>query len=535
MAAPPPQSGMTPQQYYMTLVGQGMRSQDAYAAVVQNFGPPKTPQEQAKDKAGQQQTAAIVGTAGTVAGLFGAKLAYDWADKAWKNVTTGEEVSKPVVEAAFKAEGLPYSQSGKLTITRPLPPQTSVVDGSQSGTLNLSGDTTVIDTPAGPQEVPVEAANDPEFIKSVDWGAAGQAGLGALQLYGAYKAYKSGDKAGAGLIGATGAANTYAGAAQLAAGQGATYAGAQTLADVIPGLNIAAGAYGGYKTAEMIGDTAAGAGRTKNAALGGALSGASLGAGVGSFFGPGTGTAIGAGIGAAVGGLAGAVGSWTGSGKGQAQVERDQVRSVMKDAGILDDKYLGTLADGSKFDFGVDGKPLSWKEFDKRLEATPSYGDTVALTDAMVTGMGLSGRSRSDINLLFSRAAQSNAGDDYGIAKNNVIHFANQLGITSDVIKANTQKQFDENNISQAQYDTYMSLADQFPAGQSSSGLENAIPAASSTAVPIRPEEGNALRVSPGLYRIDTGEMIKAKTLRDALDQAYLQRPGKPLEPSQGK
>ena len=536
MALPPPQSGMTPQQYYMTLIGQGVRSQDAYAAVVQNFGPPKTPEEQAKERAGQQQTAAIVGTAGTIAGLYGAKLAYDWADKIWKNVTTGQEVSKPVVEAAFKAEGVPYSQSGTLSITRPLPPQTTVVDGSQAGTLNLSGDTTVIDTPAGPQEVPVEAANDPEFMKSVDWGAAGQAGFGALQLYGAYRAYKSGDKAGAALIGATGAANTYAGAAQLAAGQGATYAGAQTLADVIPGLNIAAGAYGGYKTAEMIGDTAAGAGRTKNAALGGAMAGASLGAGIGTLVPiPGVGTAIGAVIGGAVGGLAGAVGSWTGSSKGQAQVQRDQVRAVMKDAGILDDKYLGTLADGSKFDFGVDGKPLSWKEFDKRIEETPSYNDTVALTGAMVTGMGLSGRSGSDINLLFSRAAQSNAGDDYGIAKNNVLHFANQLGITSDVIKASTQKLFDENNISQSQYDTFMSLANQFPAGQSSSGLENAIPASSSAAVPIRPEEGNALRVSPGLYRIDTGEMIKAKSLRDALEQAYLQRPGKPLEPSQGK
>jgi hypothetical protein len=534
MALPPPQSGMTPQQYYMTLIGQGVRSQDAYAAVQQNFGPPKTPEEQAKERAGQQQNAAIVGTIGSVAGLATTVLVYDWAKKAWKDLTTGQEVAKKTVETAFNEQGIPYSQSGKLTITRPLPPQTTVVDGSQAGTLDLSGDTTVIDTSAGPQEVPVEAANDPEFLSSVDWGAAGQLGLGALQIYGAYKAYKSGDKPGAALVGATGAVNTYGGAAQLAAGQGATYAGAETLSQVLPGLNIAAGAYGGYKTAQMIGDTAAGAGRTKNAALGGAISGASLGAGIGSFV-PVVGTAIGAGIGAAVGGLAGAVGSWTGSGKGQAQVQRDQVRSVMKDAGILDDKYLGTLADGSKFDFGVDGKPLSWKEFDKRIEETPSYNDTVALTGAMVTGMGLSGRSGSDINLLFSRAAQSNAGDDYGIAKNNVLHFANQLGITSDVIKASTQKLFDENNISQSQYDTFMSLANQFPAGQSSSGLENAIPAASSAAVPIRPEEGNALRVSPGLYRIDTGEMIKAKSLRDALEQAYLQRPGKPLEPSQGK
>jgi hypothetical protein len=311
MALPPPQSGMTPQQYYMTLIGQGVRSQDAYAAVQQNFGPPKTPEEQAKERAGQQQTAAIVGTAGTIAGLYGAKLAYDWADKVWKNVTTGEEVSKPVVEAAFKAEGVPYSQSGKLTITRPLPPQTTVVDGSQSGTLNLSGDTTVIDTPAGPQEVPVEAASDPEFLKSVDWGAAAQAGLGAVQIYGAYKAYQSGDKAGAGLGLATGAANTYAGGAQLAAGQGAAYAGAETLGAVLPGLNLATGGYGLYKMAQDVADSPAGSGRNKSAAFQGAAGGAALGLGavgaaaalgaqVGTFGGPigmGIGAAIGAGIG----------------------------------------------------------------------------------------------------------------------------------------------------------------------------------------------------------------------------------------------
>lgn len=438
MALPPPQSGMTPQQYYMTLIGQGVRSQDAYAAVVQNFGPPKTPEEQAKERAGQQQTAGLIGTAGSVAGIVG---------------------------------------------------------GSYLGGLFGSGAAAAGGTAAGAGAAGAAGAA----------GTAGAAGGSAAGL----------GAAGAGGAGVAGASGTGA----AGAGAGTTATGAGLGAFAAP-LGIAAlGALtlsNAYETGGK--DILRGKGTREDWA--------NQGVNMVTGFLPNTVLRF---MGKR------SIGKMMSSGKGGAQLERDQVRAGMKDAGILDDKYLGTLADGSKFDFGVDGKPLSWKEFDKRIVDTPSYNDTVALTDAMVTGMGLSGQNKSNVNLLFSRAAQSNAGDDYGIAKNNVLHFANQLGITSDVIKASTQKQFDENNISQSQYDTYMSLADQFPAGQSSSGLENAIPASSSAAVPIRPEEGNALRVSPGLYRIDTGEMIKAKSLRDALDQAYLQRPGKPLEPSQGK
>lgn len=514
--APPPQRGMTPQQYFMSLYQQGFTPSDAYSAVQQNFGPPKSPQQQAQDQAKQQQNAQLAQTGGMVAGLVGSKLVYDWASGLWKNTNTGEVVPKETVTQAFNAQGIPYSQSGTLTITRPIPPVQ--VDGSQAGVLDLSGKTTVVDTPAGPQEMPVEAANDSEFLKSVDWGAAAQAGLGAAQVYGAYKAYKSGDKAGAGIYGTAGAANMYAGGAQLAAGEGASYAGSEALSTIIPGLNILAGAYGGYKTAQAIGDSAAGSQRTKSAVVGGATSGAAIGAGVGSLI-PVVGTGVGAAVGAVVGGLAGAVGSWTGSHKGKAQFMRDNIRGVLQENQILDKDYKGTLADGSMYDFGQDGSHLKWKNIDKIAEAQPkAWNAAVPMADAMAASYGFVGQKASDIAAWYAKGAVSNAGDDPSIAIANMQHFAKQQGITVDLVKSKLDEALQDNRINQSQYDYYMSGA------TSLLGTTQQSPEAQKQqAIAIRPPEGEALRVSPGLYRIDTGELLKAKNLRDALDQAYNQ------------
>lgn len=524
--APPPQQGMSPQQYFMSLYQQGYSPSDAYSAVQQNYGPPKSPQQQRQDQASQQRNGQLAATGGMIAGLVGSKLAYDWASGLWKDTKTGEVIPKETVTQAFNAEGIPYSQSGTLTITRPVPPPTTVVDGSQSGTLNLSGDTTVIDTAAGPQEVPVEAANDQEFLKTVDWGAAAQAGLGAAQVYGAYRAYKSGDKVGAGIIGTTGAANMYAGGAQLAAGQGASYAGSEMLSQVLPGLNIAAGAYGGYKTADYISDAAAGSERNRNSAIAGAASGASIGAGVDMYTGGAT-MGLGTVIGAVVGGLAGAVGSWTGSHKAADQQQRDHVRSVLQENNILDKDWMGTLADGTKFDFGKDGDFLKWRTIDKIAEERPKEWDqAVRFGHVISASYGLSGQSLSDMTKWWGRAAIANSAGDLNVVKNNMQHFAQQQGLTYDQLVANVNKNLADNQISQAQADQY--LKD----GQELFNI-NTQPASTQkqAMIPIRPPEGEALRVSPGLYRIDTGELLKAKTLRDALDQAYKQTTKPPQQP----
>lgn len=283
--------------------------------------------------------------------------------------------------------------------------------------------------------VPTESLNDPGFLDSIDWGAVGQGVVGGMQLIQAYNAYKGGDKAGAGIYGAAGAANL------------ATAAGADLGAYAVPGLNVAAGLYTGYKTAEMLSDAAAGSQRTRSGALGGAAAGASIG----SVFGP-WGTAIGAGVGA----LAGAVGSWTGSSKGKAQVMRDGIRNVLQQGGVLDQNYQGTLADGTKYDFGKDGSTLKWREIDKIAEKNPaSWGAAVNLADALATGYGFVGQKASDIAAWYAKAAVSNAGDNVEVAKQNVRHFAQQQGFTPEMIMQKLDQAYAENRIGREQYDRY--------------------------------------------------------------------------------
>jgi hypothetical protein len=234
---------------------------------------------------------------------------------------------------------------------------------------------------------------------------------------------------------------------------------------LVPGANILAGAYGGYKTAEALGDMAAGTKRTQTGVMGGAASGAAIGAGVGSIV-PGIGTGIGAAIGAVVGATAGAVGSWTGSSKGKAQFMRDNIRGVLQEGGVLDDKFQGTLADGSKYDFGKDGSTLKWKNVDKIAEAQPkAWNAAVPLTDALATAYGFVGQKASDISAWYAKGAVSNAGDDANTAIKNAQHFAKQQGITLDMIKARLDEALKDNRINQNQYDYYIGGARQLTSG----------------------------------------------------------------------
>jgi hypothetical protein len=214
--------------------------------------------------------------------------------------------------------------------------------------------------------------------------------------------------------------------------------------------------------------------------MGGAASGAAIGAGVGSIV-PGVGTAIGAGVGAVIGATAGAVGSWTGSHKGKAQFMRDNIRGVLQQNNILDQNYQGTLADGSKYDFGKDGKTLKWKEIDKISAANPkSWNSTIPLTDALAAAYGFVGQKASDISAWYGKAAVSNAGDDPTKAIKNAQHFAQQQGITYDQIKAKLDEAKADNRINQNQYDYYMGGARQLTAGvkapSAPSGVQNPTP-----------------------------------------------------------
>jgi hypothetical protein len=85
----------------------------------------------------------------------------------------------------------------------------------------------------------------------------------------------------------------------------------------------------------------------------GAVSGSSVGAVIGTFFSPGIGTAIGAAVGAIAGGLIGSIKT----GKHSDQKIRDAVRDVLIERRVLQSDYTIALADGSRFNIGIDGGP----------------------------------------------------------------------------------------------------------------------------------------------------------------------------------
>lgn len=470
-----------PEAYYLWLQTQRVPPLQATQMVQQRFGAPKSREQLAKEKASAEQKSGLAQIGGQVAGVaLGAE-----AMGGFKNIR-GLFDNKPT-----------YTTSPSIATPQMVGVEAAMPGVATPKVLNVEGSNATVQMPTGgTQQVPAEALNDPGFWSNVNWGQVAQGGLALAQMYQGYKSLKEGNKVGGGI-------NLAAGAGNLAVATGATSG-----SYVVPGLNIAAGAYQGYQTAKALGDMAAGTKRTQTGAIGGASSGAAIGAGIGSFFG-GVGAGPGAAIGAAVGGLAGAVGSWTGSKKGKAQVMRDNIRNVLQQNNVLDQSFQGTLADGSKYDFGVDGKALKWKEIDKVAESNPnSWKAVVPLTDALATAYGFVGQRASDVSAWYGKAAVSNAKDDPTTAIANAKHFAQQQGITFDMIKGKLDEAIKDNRISQSQYDYYLGGAQQ---------LQGPI----EQQAPVRAKPGEVVRQSPGMYRNDQGELVKAKTIREALQRSY--------------
>lgn len=462
---PPPAPGMSPQQYYQNLVSRGVPGWAAYDAVTANYGTPQQAQERAAEDAqpgagyGYGQVAGYLGgalvgreilTGGeNVRGLFGSETPS-------KGMTTDPSMATP--------KGISATSGGTGATTGATGSNLPAIDSSFNWQTPDQFQYTpegnvVVDTPAGQQQMSPTMAADKEFLSGVNWGAVANGTVSLMQAYQAYNSYKSGDTIGAGVAG-TGAITSGAAAASSAGVGGSTTAAIGAWA---PYAGIAAGLYGGYQTAKAIGDSAAGSQRTKQGAVGGAASGAALGAGIGSIV-PGIGTAIGAAIGAVVGGAAGAIGSWTGSSKGKAQFMRDKIRGSLQEGGILDKNFQGTLADGTQYDFGADGKTLKWKEIDKVAAANPnSWGETVGLTGAIANAYGFVRPSinqkpskMADIAAWYGKAAVSNAGDDPAKAIANVRHFAKQQGITYELIKSKLDEALADNRLTQEQYNTQL-------------------------------------------------------------------------------
>jgi hypothetical protein len=371
-----------------------------------------SPEERAKQLGKQQQSGALGQIAGMGVGLLGARALQD--------AFAGEKVLGGLREGLFGAEGTTGQGIGSRLA------DAFGFGGGAAPTTEVAQQ--VLD-PRDAAGFIGAGGSQPGMLDGINLGALGQGALGALQAYQGYQQFQGGDKIGGGLGMAGGVANV------------AGSLGSQTLGSAAGPLGAAYGAYtlgrmglkgGDYTSAD-----------TKNLAMQGAAAGASIGSVV-----PGVGTAIGATIGAALGGITGL----TGSKKGRQQVIRDKWRDAMlsNNAGLFGADYKGTLADGSTYDWGKEGKGRFKFDYTQPTTAkAASYGNVMAALQ------GATGKAGEAIATQFLGASTSNANNDLSKVQNNYKSFMGQLGIDPASAQGQLTKLRDEGKIDEQRYQVY--------------------------------------------------------------------------------
>ena len=257
---------------------------------------------------------------------------------------------------------------------------------------------------------------------------------------------------------------------------------------------------------------AAGKQRDVGAALGGGMSGLSLGLGAGAILGGAAAGSVVPVVGTIIGAAAGYLGSkYAGSKKDKGQMTRDAVRSALQERGVIDDKFQGTLADGSTVDFGQDGSKLNTKTMNKLASENPAaYQSAVDMGDVMSASYGFLGDKGRSLARMYVKNALSNAKDDPSVAMANMRHFAKQQGITYDLVRGNLDQAKADGRIDDNEYNRLLTNAQQLTGGDSAAKVRE-----------VRPEAGKVNRLSAGVYRDAKGKLIQAPTMREALEQAY--------------
>lgn len=205
-----------------------------------------------------------------------------------------------------------------------------------------------------------------------------------------------------------------------------------------PAAGIIGGLYTAKKTADYTGGAAAGGKRNVNSAAAGAAAGFMLGGPAGAL------------LGAAAGGLGS---SLFGSGKDKYQQARDQGRQYLKQAGLVDDKLTGTLADGSAYNFGSGG---NLKDFDYK---DPVTGEIIAQADLLAAAEGFTGRNLEAQAGIYAAAALSNAGGDINKAQENIKHFADQRKMTAGAVNDYLNKQLADGQLDESMVKVLQSKA----------------------------------------------------------------------------
>ena len=183
------------------------------------------------------------------------------------------------------------------------------------------------------------------------------------------------------------------------------------------------------------------------------------------------------------------VGKMITSGKSDAQQIRDDYRGFLKAEGVADDNYNVTLADGSTFDIGKDGKAKLTNADGKGERRyyeidwdNPLAKKAVEMIDPKVRENFKDAPQAEQLTAMLVNAATSNAK-------------------TPEEVQANINAMMKKSKLS--------------------GGTMNPATLPVDATTRVRPKKGETIRVSPGVYRGDTGKLTKASSIKEALGKFY--------------
>ena len=188
------------------------------------------------------------------------------------------------------------------------------------------------------------------------------------------------------------------------------------------------------------------------------------------------------------------IGKMMTSGKSDAQLIRDDFRGTLRETGVADDNYEVTLADGSKFNIGLDGK-TRYKNVDSK---TTRQAWDIDFSNPLAVF------ATEQLDPMIQRIYE-------GVDRSK-IPTEQFTGMLVNAVASNAKSNEDV----LANIRTVL--------GQSSFAKEagfDPTPVPGPTQPIVRPEAGKVLRVSPGMYMNDQGKVSPALTMREALELNY--------------
>lgn len=194
------------------------------------------------------------------------------------------------------------------------------------------------------------------------------------------------------------------------------------------------------------------------------------------------------------------IGQMMTTGKSDAQLQRDDFRGILKETGVANKNYEVSLADGSKFNIGLDGKTRYTNVGENIDGKTTRQAWDVDFSNPLAKFA--TDQIDPMIRSIYAEAPKGVKPEQY-------------TGMLVNAVTSNAKSQQDVQNNIQAM------LGKSTFAQKAGVGVQGPI-------APVqRPVKGEVVRVSPGMYMNDKGRVGPAKSVRESLRANYNAGKGK--------